>query len=105
MICESTGCYHEELVDAMHDAGIAIIVANPRQVRDFAKGKPKKLALIAVARKLLLILNQMARPAGESWKTNGTGTSEPINEKSAHEKSSRVPSLNEDTAATCSLPH
>ncbi len=38
VICESTGCYHEELVDAMHDAGIAVVVANPRQVRDFAKG-------------------------------------------------------------------
>jgi transposase len=38
VICESTGCYHEELVDAMHDAGIVVVVANPRQVRDFAKG-------------------------------------------------------------------
>lgn len=38
VICESTGCYHEELVEAMHDAGIAVVVANPRQVRDFAKG-------------------------------------------------------------------
>ena len=38
VICESTGCYHEELVDAMHEAGVAIVVANPRQVRDFAKG-------------------------------------------------------------------
>ena len=38
VICESTGCYHQELVDAMHEAGIAIVVANPRQVRDFAKG-------------------------------------------------------------------
>jgi transposase len=38
VICESTGCYHEELVEAMHDAGVAVVVANPRQVRDFAKG-------------------------------------------------------------------
>ena len=38
VICESTGCYHDELVDAMHEAGIDVVVANPRQVRDFAKG-------------------------------------------------------------------
>lgn len=38
VICESTGCYQEDLVEAMHDAGIAVVVANPRQVRDFAKG-------------------------------------------------------------------
>ena len=38
VICESTGCYHEELVEAMHDAGVTVVVANPRQVRDFAKG-------------------------------------------------------------------
>lgn len=38
VICEGTGGYEDELVDAMHDASIAIVVANPRQVRDFAKG-------------------------------------------------------------------
>ena len=35
--------------------------------RLLAKGKPKKLALIAVARKLLTILNQMAREDGRIW--------------------------------------
>jgi transposase len=58
------------------------------------KGKPNKSALIAVARKLLLILNQMARPEGQCWKANGMGTPAPINLQPAHEKSSRVPSLN-----------
>ena len=38
VICEGTGGYEDELVDAMHEVGIAIVVANPRQVRDFAKG-------------------------------------------------------------------
>lgn len=38
VICEATGGYEDSLVDAMHEAGISVCVANPRQVRDFAKG-------------------------------------------------------------------
>lgn len=38
VICEATGGYEDCLVDAMHEAGISVCVANPRQVRDFAKG-------------------------------------------------------------------
>ncbi len=38
VICEATGGYEDVLVDAMHEAGISVCVANPRQVRDFAKG-------------------------------------------------------------------
>lgn len=38
VICEATGGYEDALVDAMHEAGISVCVANPRQVRDFAKG-------------------------------------------------------------------
>ncbi len=38
LICEATGGYERKLVAAAHALGIAIVVANPRQVRDFAKG-------------------------------------------------------------------
>ena len=38
VICEATGGYEHVLVDSMHHAGIDVAVANPRQVRDFAKG-------------------------------------------------------------------
>lgn len=38
VICEATGGCEEALVDAMHEAGIAVCIANARQVRDFAKG-------------------------------------------------------------------
>ncbi len=38
VICEATGGYEDALVDTMHEAGISVCVANPRQVRDFAKG-------------------------------------------------------------------
>ena len=53
------------------------------------KGKPKKLALIAVARKLLTILNQMARPEGQVWEAN-----QHANQEQENKKSSCVPSLN-----------
>lgn len=38
VVCEATGGYEGTLVRCMHQAGIAIAVANPRQVRDFANG-------------------------------------------------------------------
>jgi transposase len=38
VICEATGAYEYVLVEAMHNANIAVAIANPRQVRDFAKG-------------------------------------------------------------------
>lgn len=38
VICEGTGGYERELVAAMHRAGVPVVVANPRQVRDFASG-------------------------------------------------------------------
>lgn len=38
VICEATGGYEDVLVDALHEAGVNVCVANPRQVRDFAKG-------------------------------------------------------------------
>jgi len=38
VICEATGGYERKLVTAMHAAGIPVMVANPRQVRDFANG-------------------------------------------------------------------
>lgn len=38
IVCEASGGYEHVLVDAAQEAGIAVAVANPRQVRDFAKG-------------------------------------------------------------------
>jgi transposase len=38
VICEGTGGYERKLVAAMHAAGVPIVVANPRQVRNFASG-------------------------------------------------------------------
>lgn len=38
ILCEATGGYEQCLVDVSQDAGIPMAVANPRQVRDFARG-------------------------------------------------------------------
>lgn len=38
VVCEATGGYEQLLVDALHQADVSVAVANPRQVRDFAKG-------------------------------------------------------------------
>jgi transposase len=38
VVCEATGAYEHFLVDALHDANVSVCVANPRQVRDFARG-------------------------------------------------------------------
>ena len=38
VVCEGTGGYEQKLVAAMHAARVPVVVANPRQVRDFASG-------------------------------------------------------------------
>ena len=38
IVCEATGGYEQLAVTSLAAAGLAIVVANPRQVRDFAKG-------------------------------------------------------------------
>ena len=38
IVCEGTGGYEHCLVDVAHEQGIPVAVANPSQVRDFAKG-------------------------------------------------------------------
>ena len=39
VIMEATGGYERALVSAMHAAGVALTVFNPRQIRDFARAK------------------------------------------------------------------
>lgn len=41
IVCESTGPYQKLLVGALLAEGLPAVVANPRQVRDFAKGMGK----------------------------------------------------------------
>jgi len=38
VVCEATGGWERPVVGALHAAGIAVSVVNPRQVRDYARG-------------------------------------------------------------------
>jgi len=38
VVLEATGVYHEAAAEALHDAGCPVVIANPKRVRDFAKG-------------------------------------------------------------------
>ena len=39
VICEATGPYHQKFVAALHQAGVAVSVVNPRAARDFARAR------------------------------------------------------------------
>ena len=42
VICEATGGWERPVVAALHSAGIAVAIVNPRQVRDFARGRGQR---------------------------------------------------------------
>jgi transposase len=39
VLMEATGVYHEVVAQAFHDHGCEVVIANPKRVRDYAKGK------------------------------------------------------------------
>lgn len=39
VVLEATGVYHEQAAQGLHDAGCEVVIANPKRVRDYAKGK------------------------------------------------------------------
>lgn len=40
VVLEATGGYEQTVAAALAGAGVAVVVANPRQVRDFARHRP-----------------------------------------------------------------
>ncbi len=38
VMLEATGVYHQTCAEQLHDAGCVVVIANPKRVRDFAKG-------------------------------------------------------------------
>ena len=76
VVCEATGGYERTLVKAMQTAGIAVCpVINSFYTGLIARGKEKKVALVACMRKLLTILNSMVCN-NETWRAEKvvTGT-------------------------------
>jgi transposase len=53
VVLEATGVYHEAAAQVFHDHGCEVVIANPKRVRDFAKGKGLLTKTDAVDAKVL----------------------------------------------------
>jgi transposase len=62
VVLEATGGYETALVTALATAGIPLVVANPRQVRDFAKGTGQLAKTDRLDAALLALCADRVRP-------------------------------------------
>lgn len=65
LVCESTGACHRALVAAAHAAGVALTVANPRQVRLFAEGLGRRAKTDPIDAESLCDFGRLAQPAAD----------------------------------------
>src|SRR5690349_15029600 len=62
VICEATGGLEAALVDALHQAGIAVSVLNPRRARDFARACGKLAKTDRIDARLLAEFGRRLQP-------------------------------------------
>lgn len=62
VVCEATGGYEAALVAALATARLPIVVANPRQVRDFAKATGQLAKTDAIDAQVLALFAERVRP-------------------------------------------
>jgi transposase len=62
IVCEATGGYEAALVAALATAQLPVVVANPRQVRDFAKATGQLAKTDAIDAKVLALFADRVRP-------------------------------------------
>ena len=62
VVCEATGGYETALVAALATAGLPVVVANPRQVRDFAKATGQLAKTDALDARILALFAERVRP-------------------------------------------
>jgi transposase len=62
-VCEATGGYEAALVAALATTGLPVVVANPRQVRDFAKATGQLAKTDALDARILALFAERVRPA------------------------------------------
>lgn len=62
IVCEATGGYEQLAVTALVAAGLPIVVANPRQVRDFAKGTGQLAKTDALDAAILALFAERVHP-------------------------------------------
>jgi transposase len=71
VICEATGGYERALVLALHQAGVAVSVINPRQVRDFARACGRLAKTDAIDASVLRDYGEKLRPASAAPPVEG----------------------------------
>ena len=62
VVCEATGGYEAALVAALATAGLPVVIANPRQVRDFAKAIGQLAKTDAIDAQVLALFAERVRP-------------------------------------------
>jgi transposase len=62
IVCEATGGYEAALVAALATAQLPVVVANPRQVRDFAKATGQLAKTDALDAQILALFAERVRP-------------------------------------------
>ena len=65
VVCEATGGYERALVLALHEAGVALSVLNPRQVRDYARARGQLSKTDRVDAAILADYGATLRPAAD----------------------------------------
>ena len=78
VVLEATGGMEQAIAQAVAEAGIAVVVTNPRRVRDFAKAIGKLAKTDRIDAKVLALYGQAVRPevrslASESARVARTG--------------------------------
>jgi len=63
LVLEATGGYEAAVVAALATAGLPVVVANPRQVRDFAKATGRLAKTDALDAQVLALFAERVRPA------------------------------------------
>lgn len=62
IVCEATGGYEAALVAGLATAGLPVVIANPRQVRDFAKATGQFAKTDAIDARILALFAERVRP-------------------------------------------
>jgi transposase len=62
VVCEATGGYEAPLVAALATARLPVVIANPRQVRDFAKATDQLAKTDAIDARVLALFAERVRP-------------------------------------------
>jgi len=71
VICEATGGYERAFVLALHRAGVAVSVINPRQVRDFARACGRLAKTDAIDAAVLRAYGESLRPPADPVPVEG----------------------------------